>query len=414
MLSPPMPNDLPIWRRPRAQLLALTALIWGAIAVVALVSWQVLLPFALATLAAYVIDPVIARLARVRIGARTIPRWAAVVLVYVALALATWLAAVSIVPQVYREGLRALLELRDFVARVSPEKIADWARHIDAFLQRYGIPVEVVPGSGRTGARLSVDLAGSIAEALQDASGQLRGQLGDVVAFSRALVAGAVRAIFFLVLLFMVTAFLSKDAPRIVGFFESLVPSSWRPDFRRLVHGIDAGLAGVVRGQLTIMLVNGALTLIGLLVLRVPFAFALAALATVLYVVPIFGTILSSIPIVLLAFGAGGLSKGGAALGWILAIHALETYVLNPKILGDAARIHPVLIVLALLLGERAGGLIGALLAVPVASVFVAVFRFLHRKLDDLDERAQPQQGLEEAPGPAAPEPRPLEKGTRS
>jgi predicted PurR-regulated permease PerM len=60
--------------------------------------------------------------------------------------------------------------------------------------------------------------------------------------------------------------------------------------------------------------------------------------------------------------------------------------------MGDAARIHPVLIVLALVIGERTHGIIGALLAVPVASVVVAVFRFLQRKLAELDERAAASQ----------------------
>jgi predicted PurR-regulated permease PerM len=135
------------------------------------------------------------------------------------------------------------------------------------------------------------------------------------------------------------------------------------------------------------MLVNAALTLVGLLALKVPLAFALTALVFVLSIVPIFGTILSSVPIVLLAL-LDGVGKGLAALAWILAIHGLESYVLNPKIMGDAARIHPVLVVLALVIGERTAGITGALLAVPVMSVFVAVFRFLHKKLAVLDERA--------------------------
>jgi predicted PurR-regulated permease PerM len=130
--------------------------------------------------------------------------------------------------------------------------------------------------------------------------------------------------------------------------------------------------------------INGALTFIGLFLLQVPFAFALSFLATVFYVVPIFGTILSSVPIVLLALTVS-LGKGLAALAWILVIHALETYVLNPKIMGDAARIHPVLIVLAIVVGERTAGIVGALLAVPFMSVFVAVFKFLHRKQLALD-----------------------------
>jgi predicted PurR-regulated permease PerM len=121
-------------------------------------------------------------------------------------------------------------------------------------------------------------------------------------------------------------------------------------------------------------------------------------------VVPIFGTILSSIPIVLLALTAGGASKALLALAWILVIHALESYVLNPKIMGTASRIHPVLIVLALVIGERSAGIVGALLAVPFASVIVAVFRFLLRKLAEIDGRAAAiRAGAEEPPPDAVP-----------
>jgi predicted PurR-regulated permease PerM len=404
--------NVPFWKRPRARLYALTAVIWALVLTVFVVALPVLLPFVLAALAAYVIDPLIVWIGRRRIGARTVPRWGAVLIVYLGLSVVAYVAAVSVIPQIYREAVRGLVDLRDFLAGVTPEKIEGWARSIDGFLQRYGIPVDVAPLDGRpAGSRFSVDLAAGIAEALRDASEGMRGRVGDVVAFSRALLAGTFQALFFVILLFMLTAFMSMDAPRIVRFFESLVPTVWRDDFRRILHGVDSGLAGVVRGQLTIMLVNGVLTFIGLAILRIPFAFALSALATVLYVVPIFGTIISSIPIVLLALSAGGLSQGLLALAWILVIHALEAYVLNPKIMGDASRIHPVLIVLALVIGERTWGLVGALLAVPVASVVVAVFRFLHRRLGELDEPTPPAA----LPVPPASEPAheaPLKKGS--
>jgi predicted PurR-regulated permease PerM len=371
-------------------------------------AWPVLLPFVLALLAAYVIDPVIARIARVRMGARTVPRAVAVLLVYVVLGALVYLIAVSVLPAIYREAMRGLVDLRDFLTGITPERVEDWTRAIDRFLLRYGIPLDVTPRTADTpGGRFSVDLAAALAGALHDLSVSLKGRVGDVVAFSRLLLSGTIRTLFFVILLFMLTAFISMDAPRMIRFAESLVPSALRADFRRLLAGIDAGLAGVVRGQLTIMLVNGTLTLIGLLVLKVPFAFALGFVATVLYVVPIFGTILSSIPIVLLALTGGGLTKGLAALGWILVIHALESYVLNPKIMGDASKIHPVLIVLALVVGERSFGIVGALLAVPVGSVVVAVFRFLHRKLAVLDERAAvpPVVVTASAPEPAPREP---------
>jgi len=371
-------------RDPKVRLWTLTGILWALALILLVLARDVLLPFVLAALAAYVIDPVIVRLSRLQLRGVVAPRWAAVVAVYLALGLAIWLVGVSILPQVYREALRALGQAREFLAEVTPQRIEGWARGIDAWLQRFGVPVDVLPGEGTGGAAFHVDLAAGIADGLTEVNAWLRGSMKDVMAFSRGLIAGTVRTLFFFLLFFMLTAFMSMDAPRIVGFFESLVPKYWRSDYGRLLGGVDAGLAGVVRGQVTIMGINGVLTFVGLFLLKIPFAFALSFLATILYVVPIFGTIISSLPIVLLALTVS-VGKGVGALLWILVIHALETYVLNPKIMGDAARIHPVLIVLALVVGERSFGIAGALLAVPVMSVFVAVFKFLHRKQLELD-----------------------------
>jgi predicted PurR-regulated permease PerM len=369
---------------PKVRLWTLTGILWASALVVLGLALEVLLPFVLAALAAYVIDPVIVRLSRLRVRGLECPRWAAVITVYLTLGLAIWLIGVAILPQVYREALRGLGDAREFLSSVTPQRIEAWARTIDAYLQRFGVPVDVLPGDGAGVAAFHVDLAAAIADALTQANTWLRGSMKDVMAFSRGLIAGTVRMLFFFLLFFMLTAFMSMDAPRIIGFFESLVPKYWRSDYGSLVVGVEAGLAGVVRGQVTIMGINGVLTFIGLFLLKIPFAFALSFLATVLYVVPIFGTIISSLPIVFLALTVS-FGKGLAALAWILVIHALETYVLNPKIMGDAARIHPVLIVLALVIGERSFGIAGALLAVPVMSVFVAVFKFLHRKQLELD-----------------------------
>ncbi len=392
----------PIWKRPRARLYATVALVWLVALCVVAAAWRVLLPFLLAALAAYVIDPVIVLISRQRAGERGVPRWGAVLVVYAVLAGLLWLVAVSVVPQIYREAVRGLTQARDFLGTLTEERIQGWAERIDVFLKTYGIPLDVIPGVEAEGPRVQVDIAAAFADALQHLSGSLQSQVKDVLGLSRVIVTGALETLVFVILLLMLTAFISVDAPRIVAWVESLVPAEVRPDARRLLAGIDTGLAGVVRGQITIMLINGTLTLVGLLVLRIPFAFALAALATILYVVPIFGTILSSIPIVLLAL-TQGFSRGLLALAWILGIHALETYVLNPKIMGDASRIHPVLIVLALVVGEHYYGIVGALLAVPVASVVAAIFKFLHRKAVETDEQILREAVRPPAPPPAAP-----------
>jgi predicted PurR-regulated permease PerM len=100
--------------------------------------------------------------------------------------------------------------------------------------------------------------------------------------------------------------------------------------------------------------------------------------------IPIFGSILSSVPIVIVALVSGDqgvdVIRGLAILLWIVGIHLIEANVLNPKIIGTAAKIHPVLVVFALFLGEYGYGLVGALLAVPILSAIQVVFMYLYRK----------------------------------
>ena len=88
---------------------------------------------------------------------------------------------------------------------------------------------------------------------------------------------------------------------RIVAFFRSLVSRRAQPAFDALLARVDRGLSGVVRGQLLICAVNGVLTAIGLFVLGVKYWPTLSLMAGVMSLVPIFGSILSSIPIVAIA-----------------------------------------------------------------------------------------------------------------
>jgi predicted PurR-regulated permease PerM len=181
----------------------------------------------------------------------------------------------------------------------------------------------------------------------------------------------------------MVAAFILVDLERIKAFVRSLVPESYQVDYDKIVVGIDRGLSGVIRGQLVICLINGVLTYIGLWLFHVKYPLLLAGIACVMSLVPIFGSILSSVPIVAIALISSGtfdLSQGIKILAWICGIHLLEANFFNPKIMGDAAKIHPVLVVFALIAGEHSYGLVGALFAVPVASIIQTIFSYYRRR----------------------------------
>lgn len=235
------------------------------------------------------------------------------------------------------------------------------------------------------------------------AASVLQEQTGAIAVRVQAVVGGVLGFVFKFFLVLMLTAFLAVDTDRIKRFFFSLLPLEDREAYDDLLARIDRGLSGVVRGQLTICFVNGLLTLVGLLLLDVKFAFLLGTLAAVFSLVPIFGSIISTIPIVIVALATDGIGTAVLALAWIIIIHALEANLLNPKIMGDSARIHPVVVVIALITGEHFYGIPGALFAVPVTSIGITLFRSLQARAERLEGRHAPSATPRVGPRPRAP-----------
>ncbi|MFL5346922.1 MAG: AI-2E family transporter [Hyalangium sp.] len=370
----------------RRKRLVILACLWAAIAAVLFLFHSVVLPFAGAALIAYLVQPLVARITRVRLAGRGVPHWVAILLIYAVFFVGLYLFFIALVPQLYRELLRISRDGLAFANTLTPEYLQSLARRAEDWLSGYGIPIalsnrgvegtDVPPSSSFS---FAVDLAQLLKDTVARLSVLVRENLGNIVGVSRSIIAGVLATVFGLFFMLMVAAFFSIDAQAIRRYFGTLIPPEYASDARVLLGRIDRSLSGVVRGQVTICVVNGTLTAIGLLVFGVRFAFLLATIATFLSLIPIFGTIISSVPIVLIAL-TDGFQKGLIMLAWICGIHALEAYFLNPKIMGQAARIHPVIVAFSLIAGERLYGLVGALFAVPIAAIFVACFDFARLK----------------------------------
>lgn len=122
------------------------------------------------------------------------------------------------------------------------------------------------------------------------------------------------------------------------------------------------------QAQAVIAVVNTVLTGAGLVLLGIPKAVLLLTVVFFCSFVPIVGFIVSTVPIALLALQVGGLSLCLAAIAFVLAVHAVEAYLLNPHIYGHMLELHPVAVIFILLVGEHLAGVWGLLLGVPVAS----------------------------------------------
>jgi predicted PurR-regulated permease PerM len=389
-----METSLPPASRSLRRRAILLGSLWLALLVLAVAFRAALLPLVGAALIAYLVAPLVHRLERMKLGGHSPPRAVAILLIYAAFFGIVYLFAVAIVPQLYRELTRISGNAVAFAQTLNPERVQKMAQDTEDWLAQRGIPValseralEGADTEAETNTRPSwnvqVDLERLIRNVAGRFSGMVRDNVGNLVEVTRSVVTGIFAGVFTFFMMLFLAAYLSIDATTIRAYAWTLVPPEWFSDVQGLSERIDRSLAGVVRGQVTICLVNGTLTFVGLVLFGVKFAFLLATIATLFSLIPIFGTIISSVPIV-----AVGLSQswrtGLVVLLWIIGIHSLEAYLLNPKIMGSAARIHPIVVVLALLAGERSYGLVGALVAVPVAATLVACFDFVR-------QRAQPR-----------------------
>lgn len=388
------------WTRSRIAFLCVSAAVFLSILI-----WAraVLLPFILALLIAYVLTPLVAFFER-----RRVPRSASILLVY-ALVLGTlYYSIAAMAPRLYQETSGIVREIpmlvRKGAAAVGP-KVDVWLERIvpssSVSVEDVTPPAAVEVRPGKTGG-FDVNIGSGI-EISQDSSNRLRiesttgdkaerlsfSQMVDdagahvvgylkknamqIVAVGRAIVTYASRGIFLLFMTLMVAGYLMYTRENVIGFFRGLVPSSARVSFDMLLFRVERGLAGVVRGQLVICLVNGVLSAIGFWLFGLKYWPVLSLVAAVGSLIPIFGSILSTVPAVLIGLTQDFWTALWALL-WVLGIHQIEANFLNPKIIGTAAKIHPTLVVFVLIVGEHFYGLWGALLAVPVWSILQSVF----------------------------------------
>ncbi len=144
---------------------------------------------------------------------------------------------------------------------------------------------------------------------------------------------------------------------RIGGFYQEIAPSV-------VSFGRSMGMA--FQGQAIIALVNTALTMIGLVLLGIPYPIALGVIVFLCSFVPVLGVFISSAPIVLVCLQECGVLLAFEAVALITLIHLIEAYVLNPRILGSVMHMNPLLILVILFIGEHFFGVWGLLIGVPL------------------------------------------------
>jgi predicted PurR-regulated permease PerM len=134
------------------------------------------------------------------------------------------------------------------------------------------------------------------------------------------------------------------------------------------------------QAQILIAVLNTLMTALGLWILRIETIALLSSVVFFAGLIPVWGTFISSVPILLLAFNEGGLGLAGKAVFMIAFVHVVEAYILNPHIVSAVLKINPLLTLIILYVGHTLFGLWGVLLGVPVS---VYVYRYIIMKPED-------------------------------
>ncbi len=169
-----------------------------------------------------------------------------------------------------------------------------------------------------------------------------------------------------------ITFYLISSESGMKNFVKALVPFKHQAYAVALTDKIQNKISRWLLGQLILSGFIFLLIFIGLTILGVKYALALALLAGILEIVPYLGPILSAVPAVFVAFVQSPSLALFAVLLYIV-IQQIENYVLVPKIMGRTVGANPVIILLAVLVGFKIAGIIGMLLAVPIVAAISVV-----------------------------------------
>ncbi len=324
------------------QLVAVAGALW-VLAWVVGKTWVIVLPVVLALIVSTVLWPPVRWL-----RSKGVPPAAAVLLVLV-IALGVIGAVIAAVAPAIVEQATELAEQ----ATAGVVKVRDWLG---------GPPLNISDNQLNSAVAAINDTLNS--SSAQIASGLFTG------------VGAATSALVTLFTTIVVAFFLLKDGPGFIPWLRHTVGMPAAPHVAEVFARVWSTLGGFIRTQALVSLVDAVLIGIGLLILGVPLAYALAIITFIGGFVPIVGAFVAGGLAVLIALVSNGPVNALLVLGIILAVQQLEGNVLQPWLQSKSMNLHAVIVLLAVTLGASRFGVIGAFLAVPVAAAAAVIIRY--------------------------------------
>ena len=326
---------------------------------------------------ALAVEPPVARLDRVGL-----PRWLAIIVVYLGIAAA-----------IFGIGLLIVPPLVDGVEELS----ADIPGYIEDLRENESFR--------------EFDDEYNVTESVEDQASELPSRLGDAAGTLRDVTVGVFSSFVQLFLILVVAFFLLMEGGKILDFVYRQMPAQREKRVRRVAADISGAVSGYVFGAFTLATLAGIVTYVTLELLGVPFALPLAIGFAFFDLVPLVGATIGGL---LVAIVVGFTAAFPIALivwaGVLLLYQQLENNILAPYVYGQAVRVHPLGILIGILIGAALLGILGALVAIPVSAAVQAVLRdywsYSDRNLARVAKQAaaavDPDEDQREVPGTAS------------
>lgn len=316
----------------------------------------ILMPFIVGALFAYLGDPLVDRLEKTRLS-----RTLSVVIVFGTMIMSGLILLLFILPQLERQITGLVVRLPQFIS---------WIQ--ENMLPRLIVILGLEPGS--------LDLAvvkDAFANNIKDISGIMGRLLVKLTQSGQSLIIWFA----YLTLIPVVTFYLLRDWDILVGKVNDLIPRPYEKLVSKLAKQCDEVLAEFLRGQLLVMLAQAVLYSVGLWIVGLEFSLLIGMLAGLVSFVPYLGFIVG--------IGVAGIAgfmqfHDIIHLVYILILfgfgQVIEGMILSPLLVGDRIGLHPVAVIFAVMAGGQLFGIVGVLVALPVAAVIVVLLRHVQER----------------------------------
>ncbi|MGH2441906.1 MAG: AI-2E family transporter [Chloroflexota bacterium] len=346
----------------RALLIPLTILAWVAVLIIA--AWilshivKTVLTLVFSAILAFALTPLVSFMSR------WLPKWLSIALAYIL-------------------GFAIILGLGAFIVVSAAGQVTSLVHHLPSYGHRiqHLEPqiVQILHPFGVT--------TDSFHHAQKQAIAYLQGVGTSVASQSLSIITGIVGTIVEIILVLILSVYLTANGERIGGRMRTETPLGQRRNISLLIAIVNQVVGGYIRGTLTLATLIGVLVGVGMYILGVPYAVLLGILAFFMEFVPVVGVLISGAISILAAISQGWL-KALIVLIYFVFIHVIEGDLVGPRIMGRAVGIHPATAIIALVAGTELFGVYGALFASPLAGLVQAIGTAIWREMRGRDPRA--------------------------